>query len=97
MRTLVFLATVVGVLAGMSLATHRRLERQRRTAAAPPQPLQTWEGEGGAVPLRSGRTAQQVTPSGASPSLSATTPPTAAGTIPGSSLPPDYPPVPSPS
>jgi hypothetical protein len=44
---------------------HRRNERERRALAGKPEPLQTWEGEGGAVPLRTGRTAQQVTPSSA--------------------------------
>jgi hypothetical protein len=63
MRTLVLVAAVAGVLAGISLATHRRRERDRLAVRSQPQPLQTWEDEGGAVPLRSGRTAQQVTPS----------------------------------
>lgn len=63
MRTLVFLAAAAGVLAGISLATHRRREGERRMVQAKPEPLQTWEDEGGAVPLRTGRTAQQVTPS----------------------------------
>lgn len=63
MRTLVFLAAAAGVLAGISLATHRRREGERRAVQAQPEPLQTWEDEGGAVPLRTGRTAQQVTPS----------------------------------
>jgi len=64
-RSLVWIAGVAGLLAGYSLASHRRFERERRALAAKPEPLQTWEGEGGAVPLRSGRTAQQVTPSAA--------------------------------
>jgi hypothetical protein len=64
MRTLVFLAAAAGVFAGMSLAHHRRSERERSRSPQPkPEPLQTWEDEGGAVPLRTGRTAQQVTPS----------------------------------
>jgi hypothetical protein len=63
MRTLVLVAAVAGVLAGISLATNRRRERDRLAVRSQPQPLQTWEDEGGAVPLRSGRTAQQVTPS----------------------------------
>lgn len=62
-RSLVWIAGLAGLLAGASLAHHRRHERDRRASPAKPEPLQTWEGEGGAVPLRTGRTAQQVTPS----------------------------------
>jgi hypothetical protein len=65
-RSLVWMAGLAGVLAGASLATHRRNERERRALTGKPEPLQTWEGEGGAVPLRTGRTAQQVTPSSGS-------------------------------
>jgi hypothetical protein len=64
-RSLVWIAGLAGVLAGASLAMHRRNERERRVSPAKPEPVQTWEGEGGAVPLRTGRTAQQVTPSSA--------------------------------
>ncbi|MED5618998.1 hypothetical protein [Ideonella sp. BN130291] len=64
-RGLVWLAGLAGLLAGISLSTHRRREAERRTLRVKPEPLQTWEGEGGAVPLRTGRTAQQVTPSSA--------------------------------
>jgi len=64
-RSLVWIAGLAGVLAGASLAMHRRNERERRASPAKPEPVQTWEGEGGAVPLRTGRTAQQVTPSSA--------------------------------
>jgi hypothetical protein len=67
-RSLVWIAGLAGLLAGASLATHRRHERERRASSAKPEPLQTWEGEGGAVPLRTGRTAQQVTPSSATAS-----------------------------
>ena len=66
MRTLVMIATAAGVFAGVSLATHRRRERERCAMQSKPEPLQTWEDEGGAVPLRTGRTAQQVTPSATS-------------------------------
>lgn len=65
-RSLVWVAGFAGLLAGASLASHRRVERDRRALAGKPEPLQTWEGEGGAVPLRTGRTAQQITPSSAS-------------------------------
>ena len=61
-RGLALIAGVAGLLAGASLTTHRRRERERCASRAKPEPLQTWEGEGGAVPLRTGRTAQQVTP-----------------------------------
>ena len=61
-RSLLWIAGLAGLLAGASLATHRRHERDRRSLTAKPEPLQTWEGEGGAVPLRTGRTAQQVSP-----------------------------------
>jgi len=61
-RSLIWIAALAGLLAGASLSTHRRRERERRLSPAKPEPLQTWEGEGGAVPLRTGRTAQQVTP-----------------------------------
>jgi hypothetical protein len=64
-RSLVLIAGVAGLIAGASLATHRRRERDRRALNAKPEPVQTWEGEGGAVPMTSGRTAQQVSPSSA--------------------------------
>jgi hypothetical protein len=69
MRTLVLLAAAAGVLAGFSLATHRRRERDRVAVRGQPEPLQTWEDEGGAVPLRTGRTAAQVTPSASMPGV----------------------------
>lgn len=62
-RTLFWLAATAGAMAGMSLATHRRREAERCASRAKPAPVQTWEDEGGAVPLNDGRTAQQVTPS----------------------------------
>jgi hypothetical protein len=67
MRTLVLVAAAAGVFAGFSLATHRRRERDRLAVRAKPEPLQTWEDEGGAVPLRTGGTAAQVTPSASVP------------------------------
>ena len=70
-RGLVWIAGLAGLLAGASLATHRRREDARRSLRTKPEPLQTWEGEGGAVPLRTGRTAQQVTPSSADPAAAA--------------------------
>ena len=70
-RGLAWIAGIAGLLAGASLATHRRREDERRSLSTKPEPLQTWEGEGGAVPLRTGRTAQQVTPSSADLSLGA--------------------------
>lgn len=68
-RSLFWLGAIVGMMAGISLATHRRREQERRALSAKPEPVQTWEGEGGAVPLRTGRTAQQVTPSNATDDL----------------------------
>ena len=62
---LVWASAFAGLLAGITLTAHRRRESERRTLRVKPEPLQTWEGEGGAVPLRTGRTAQQVTPSSA--------------------------------
>jgi hypothetical protein len=59
------LAGMVGVAAGCYLA-HLRAEQRRREqnmrSPANPEPLQTWEGEGGAVPVGGGRTAAQVEP-----------------------------------
>jgi hypothetical protein len=62
---LVWASAIAGLLAGITLTAHRRREGQRRTLRVKPEPLQTWEGEGGAVPLRTGTTAPQVTPSSA--------------------------------
>lgn len=62
-RTVLWMAGIGGMLAGASLAAHRRAERERRVSPATPEPLQTWESEGGAVPVSPARTAQQVTPS----------------------------------
>lgn len=66
-RTLVWIAGLAGLLAAMSLSAHRRREAQRRALRTKPEFVRTWEEEGGAVPLRSGRTAQQVTPTTAQP------------------------------
>lgn len=73
-RGLVWVAGIAGLLAGASLSSHRRRERERVASRAKPEPLQTWEGEGGAVPLRTGRTAQQVTPSSSVEEVAAETP-----------------------
>jgi hypothetical protein len=62
-RSLFWFAGLVGVMAGVSLAHHRRQEAQRRASPAAPEPVQTWEAEGGAVPVSPSRTAQQVAPS----------------------------------
>ena len=64
-RGLLWLAAFAGLIAGASLATHRRFERDRRASRAQPEPLERWEGEGGGVPVpMSGelRNARQVTP-----------------------------------
>jgi hypothetical protein len=61
-RGLFLIAGAAGLLAGFSLSQHRQRERHRVASRAKPEPVQTWEGEGGAVPLHTGRTAQQVTP-----------------------------------
>jgi hypothetical protein len=68
-RTLVWIAGLAGLLAGISLSTHRRREAGRRLSPAKPEPVQTWEEEGGSVPLHTGRTAQQVTPTTAQPAV----------------------------
>jgi len=47
---LLWIAGIIGALAGVTLATHRRLERRRIASRTQPEPLQRWEGEGGAVP-----------------------------------------------
>lgn len=54
---------VLGLLGGLQLlqAGRRRRLAQRGQKQ---QPLQTWEGEGGAVPVSSNRIAAEVAPSG---------------------------------
>jgi hypothetical protein len=52
-RGLLWLAALAGLLAGISLATHRRLERERTTSKTHPEPLERWEDEGGGVPVQS--------------------------------------------
>ena len=47
---LLWLAGAAGLLAGASLVTHRRFERERSASRAQPEPLTRWEGEGGGVP-----------------------------------------------
>lgn len=62
---LLWLAGVAGLLAGASLATHRRCERDRRACEGAPEPLARWEGEGGAVPVPmtgEQKNARQVSP-----------------------------------
>jgi hypothetical protein len=61
-RTLIWIAGLAGLAAGIRLSTRRQREREPAAPLAPPQSLQAWEGEGGAVPVRGGRTAQQVSP-----------------------------------
>lgn len=47
----------------MGMNAWRRAEAGRlNTPKAKPEPLQRWEGEGGAVPVAANRTAQQVEP-----------------------------------
>lgn len=46
---LLWIAGIVGALAGVTLATHRRRERDRSASRTQPEPLRRWEGEGGAV------------------------------------------------
>jgi hypothetical protein len=62
---LLWLAGLAGLLAGASLATHRRRERDRVASPTRPEPLTRWEGEGGAVPTPASgelRSARQTTP-----------------------------------
>jgi hypothetical protein len=49
----------VSWLAALGRARLRRLDTQSRSK---PEPLQTWEGEGGAIPTPEGRTVAQVPP-----------------------------------
>lgn len=50
-RGLLWIAALAGAVAGASLATHRRNQREHKTPAAQPEPLTRWEGEGGGVPV----------------------------------------------
>lgn len=50
------LALALGVQHALHYARYKRLRTERRRA------IQTWEGEGGAVPTGPARTAAQVTP-----------------------------------
>jgi hypothetical protein len=47
--SLFWIGALAGLAAGLSYATHRRLEDGRRASAGPAEPLQRWEGEGGTV------------------------------------------------
>ena len=56
------MALALGALAAGCVAGYRR-NRSRRLSARPraqPRTLQTWEGEGGAVPVGGSRTAAQA-------------------------------------
>ena len=62
-RQVVALATI-GALLGLSWRCLAQVRAERRTARprAEPEHLQTWEGEGGGVPVDDSRTAAQVRP-----------------------------------
>lgn len=57
-------AGAAGALLAMGLRAMQRAEATRieKMPAAKPEPLQRWEGEGGAVPVSAHQTAQQVEP-----------------------------------
>jgi hypothetical protein len=59
------LGLVLGAVAGACLATHRntlrRINSDHKPLAAPVE-VQTWEGEGGAVPIGGSRIAKEVDP-----------------------------------
>jgi hypothetical protein len=65
-RKLIFTAALAALGAGW-LASWRRARARRRQAqpGAQPAELQTWEGEGGGVPVGAGQTAAQVRPDAA--------------------------------
>lgn len=59
------LGLVLGAIGGACLATHRNTQRRLTTSHKPlaaPVEVQTWEGEGGAVPVGGSRIAKQVEP-----------------------------------
>lgn len=55
----------LGALFGLSWRCFAQVQAERRTTRprAEPEHLQTWEGEGGGVPVGEHRTAAQVRPS----------------------------------
>lgn len=58
------LAVLGGLIAlGWRSVRHVQAERQSTRPRADPEHLQTWEGEGGGVPVDGHRTAAQVRPS----------------------------------
>jgi hypothetical protein len=66
-RGLLWIAALAGLVAGASLTTHRRNQRERTASPAQPEPLNRWEGEGGGVPVTVSSTgelknARQVSP-----------------------------------
>jgi hypothetical protein len=59
------LGLILGAIGGACLATHRNTLRRVQSAhkpAAAPVEVQTWEGEGGAVPVGGSKIAKQVEP-----------------------------------
>ncbi|CAN5349853.1 hypothetical protein BH09PSE5_BH09PSE5_19190 [soil metagenome] len=59
------LGLVLGAVAGACFATHRNAQRRLSSAHTPhaaPVEVQTWEGEGGAVPIGGSRIAKEVDP-----------------------------------
>lgn len=66
-RTLLWIAGLAGVVAGASLATHRRNLRDQKATAQQHEPVAQWESEGGGVPVTVASTgelknARQVAP-----------------------------------
>jgi len=53
-------------LVGLAVGVGFLLRQTRRERMKQPDPIQTWEAEGGAVPVAPNRTAAQVEPSAAS-------------------------------
>lgn len=56
------ITVALGALAAGCFAGYRRSQARAGRPAAPPDYLQTWEGEGGGVPVDEQHTAAQVAP-----------------------------------
>jgi hypothetical protein len=64
-RKLMFAAALAALAAGWLAAWRRARARRLARPQAQPRELQTWEGEGGGVPVEGSHTAAQVRPDGA--------------------------------
>jgi hypothetical protein len=63
------LAIALAALAGYLAGARRRRSKQSQTPVAPAPALQTWEGEGGAVPVGGSQTAASRVQRGDVPTL----------------------------